>query len=53
MFSKFPRTATKLDRAIIASVAAMLAMNVFVLSQQLAAAPQVALSHTAASAQQA
>ncbi|WP_374531567.1 hypothetical protein [Novosphingobium sp.] len=53
MFSKFTRPASTLDKAIVASVTAMLAMNIFVLSQQLQAAPQVALSHSAASAQQA
>ncbi len=53
MFSKFPRPANKLDQAIIASVAAMLAMNVFVLSQQLTAAPQVAVASSAPAAQQA
>ncbi len=45
--------ASKLDRAIVASVAAMLAMNVFVLAQQFEAAPVVALSQGNAAAQQA
>ena len=40
----FPKRANKLDRAMIASVAAMLAMNVVVLSQQLHAAPLLAIS---------
>lgn len=39
--STAPRRST-LDRAIFASIAAMLGMNLFVLSQQLEAAPQVA-----------
>lgn len=38
---------TKLDRSIVASVVAMLALNIVVLTQQLQAAPvpQVAVGH--------
>lgn len=36
------RPASLLDHAIVASVAAMLALNIFVLSQQLAPAPTFA-----------
>ena len=39
---------SSLDRAIVASIAAMVGMNLFVLSQQLQAAPQVADAHPAA-----
>lgn len=47
MFTKTLSSATKLDKAIVLSVAAMLSMNVFVLTQQhnapgLAAAPVAA-----------
>lgn len=53
MFTKSPSKprsfgASSLDRAIIASVAAMLAMNLFVLAQQLQAAPALALAQPAA-----
>jgi hypothetical protein len=42
-------TASKLDRAIAASVAAMLAMNVFVLAQQVQDAPRFAVTPVAQS----
>ena len=42
MFGKPLSQRTMLDKAIIASVAAMLAMNVFVLAQQLHHVPTVA-----------
>lgn len=45
--------ASKLDRAIFASVAAMLAMNVFVLAQQMDRAPALAAADQPAAAQQA
>ena len=48
----FTRSKSKLDKAILFSVAAMLACNVIVLSQQLTAAPHFAASQ-AAQAQQA
>lgn len=53
MFTKSPSNprgfgASSLDRAIIASVAAMLAMNLFVLAQQLQDAPALALAQPAA-----
>ena len=48
MFSALTRPRTSLDRAIIASIAAMLAMNVVVLAEQLHAAPRVALTATTA-----
>ena len=44
-----PRTA--LDKAIALSFSAMLAMNIFVLSQQLTAAPAVAVTNGPAAAQ--
>ena len=44
---------SKLDRAIVASVAAMLAMNVFVLAQQLNAAPAIAAASQPTAALQA
>jgi len=47
------RGASKLDKAILASVAAMLAMNVFVLAQQMDRAPAVAAADRSAAAQQA
>lgn len=47
------KSSSKLDRAVPASIAATLAMVLFVLSQQLTAAPQVAAAApAAASAQQ-
>lgn len=46
----FSKSHSKLDSAILASIAAMLAMNVFVLSQQLVAPPQVAAADAAPSA---
>ncbi len=44
---------SKLDRAILASVAAMLAMNVFVLAQQMDRAPVLAAADQSVAAQQA
>ena len=41
------RPASKLPRAIALSITAMLAMNVFVLAQQLQTAPALALAATA------
>lgn len=41
------RPASKLNRAIAISVAAMVAMNVFVLAQQLQSAPALALGDVA------
>ncbi len=52
IFQRFSK-ASKLDKAIFASVAAMFAMNVVVLSQQLDAAPAFALTKSAPQAQQA
>ena len=51
----FPRfsKASKLDRAVFASVAAMLAMNVFVLAQQLDSSSTFAVTKDAPQAQQA
>ncbi len=46
------RKSSKLDKAIFASVAAVLSMNIFVLAQQLDSAPLFALS-SAPPAQQA
>lgn len=43
--------ATKLDKAVLASIAAMLAMNVFVLAQQLGTAPVIALAQPTAAQQ--
>jgi len=48
----FSKTKSKLDKAIVLSIAAMLACNVVVLSQQLTAAPHFAVS-PAVQAQQA
>lgn len=42
-------SASRLDKAIVASVAAMLALNVFVLAQQMQDAPRVATSPVAQS----
>ena len=38
---------TKLDKAILLSVAAMLACNVIIMTQQLTVAPQFATAHSA------
>ena len=43
----FTKTKTKLDKAILLSVAAMLACNVIIMTQQLTAAPQFAAAHSA------
>lgn len=53
MFSKPLSQRSKLDKAIVASVAAMLAMNVFVLAQQLDRAPALASADQAVATQQA
>jgi hypothetical protein len=53
MISQRFSKASKLDKAIIASVAAVLAMNVFVLAQQLDSAPTFAVTKGAPQAQQA
>ena len=45
--------ASKLDKAIFASVTAVLAMNVFVLAQQLGSTPAFARTSAAPQAQQA
>jgi hypothetical protein len=44
MFTAMLSKTSKLDRAIVLSVAAMLSFNVLVLANQLQASPQVALS---------
>ncbi len=44
MFSSLTHPRTPLDRAILASIAAMLALNVVVLSEQLHAAPRIAVA---------
>lgn len=51
MTTRFFRPASKLDKAIVASVAAMLAMNFLVLAQQLQAAPTFAANGTVAAQQ--
>ena len=43
----FTKTKTKLDQAILLSVAAMLACNVIVMSQQLTSAPHFATTQSA------
>lgn len=43
----FTKTKTKLDKAILLSVAAMLACNVIIMTQQLTVAPQFATAHSA------
>lgn len=52
MITRFLTRSTRLDRAIALSVTAMLAMNVLVLSQQLAATPAAALAQADAPVQQ-
>ncbi len=47
------RTASKLDRAVVASVSAMLAMTVFVFAQQLQATPELIVAQAARPTQQA
>lgn len=47
-----PRRRSKLDLAIFASLGAMLAMNLFVLAQQVEAAPALASTQAAAQASQ-
>lgn len=53
MFGKPLSQRSTLDKAIFASVAAMLAMNVFVLAQQLDRAPVIAAADRAVATQQA
>lgn len=53
MFAKPLSQRSFLDKAIFASVAAMLAMNVFVLAQQLDQAPAFAQAERSAAALQA
>jgi hypothetical protein len=53
MLNKLFNPATSLDRAITLSVGAMLAMNLFVLAQQLQPSPTLALSQGSVAAQQA
>jgi hypothetical protein len=48
MLSTLVRPRTTLDRAIFASVAAMLAMNVVLLTEQLRAAPLIAVAESPA-----
>ena len=43
----FTKTKSKLDQAILFSVAAMLACNVIVMSQQLTSVPQIAATRSA------
>ena len=52
MLNKLLNPATSLDRAITLSVGAMLAMNLFVLAQQLQPSPALALSQGHAAAAQ-
>lgn len=51
MFGKPLSQRSSLDKAILASVAAMLAMNVFVLAQQLDRAPALAAANQPIAAQ--
>ena len=53
MFTKFNTKlgSTKLDRAVILSIVAMIGFNVVVLTHQMTAAPHYALNHSAAAAQ--
>lgn len=53
MFGNLLSQRSKLDKAIVASVAAMLAMNVFVLAQQMDRAPAIAAADQAVVAEQA
>jgi hypothetical protein len=48
MFTKFN---TKLDKAVILSIVAMIGFNVIVLTQQMNATPHYALNHSATAAQ--
>ena len=43
----FTKTKTKLDKAILLSIAAMLACNVIVMAQQLTSAPYFAVTRSA------
>lgn len=51
MITKYLSTRSKLDKAIVASVAAMLVMNLFVLAQQLQPASAFAAAGTVATQQ--
>jgi hypothetical protein len=53
MFSKPLSSASTLDKAIVACVAAMLGFNALVIAQQLQAAPALALTQVEAAASQA
>lgn len=53
MFTRFHSSASMLDKAIIACVAAMLGFNALVFAQQLQAAPALALTQVEAAAEQA
>ena len=44
----FTKSKTKLDKAILLSIAAMLACNVIVMAQQLTSAPHFAVTHPSA-----
>jgi len=48
MFTKFN---SKLDKAVILSIALMVGFNLVVLTQQINAAPHYALNHSASAAQ--
>ncbi len=51
MIDRFIKPRTSLDKAIALSFAAMLAMNIFVLSQQVTADPELAIASDPAAAQ--
>lgn len=51
MITQYLSTRSKLDKAIIVSVAAMLTMNLFVLAQQLQPAPAFAAADAVATQQ--
>lgn len=51
MFTNLIAKASKLDRAVALSIAAMLSFNVVVLASQLQAVPQVALTQGGAAQQ--
>lgn len=53
MFTKSIKSASKLDRAIALSVAAMLGMNMFVVAQQLQADPVAQIAQQASALRQA
>jgi len=53
MINRLIKQSSTLDKAIAASLTAMLAMNVFIMSQQLADSPAVAQADRVAAARQA